>query len=125
MPSVLIVDDSPTIRYITSHALQDSGYEVLTANDGASAVELAAEHLPDAILLDVILPKLNGFHVCRQIRANAQTRHIPIVMITSKDKEPDRDWGMEQGADVYITKPVDQQELLATLESLLEAKQHG
>src|SRR5438552_7442581 len=111
-PQILIVEDSPTIRSTTRAMLASGGYDVLTAADGKEAVRLAAEAQPGLILLDVILPKLNGFQVCREIKNTPQTAHIPVIMITSKNKETDRHWGMEQGADDYLVKPFDAAGLL-------------
>lgn len=123
MPTVMIVDDSPTAVYLTSQALGEHGYDVIQAGDGEQALKIAIEKQPDIILLDVILPKLNGFHVCREIKAAPPTAHIPVIMITSKTRDRDRDWGLEQGADVYITKPVDPDELLAAVQGLMRRDQ--
>ncbi len=112
MPRIMVIDDSPTMLYMIKHMLTKDGHEVLTASDGGDAVSLAVEHKPELILLDVILPKLNGYEVCRQLKSTPQTAKIPVVMITSKTKDKDREWGLEQGADAYITKPFDGQDLL-------------
>jgi twitching motility two-component system response regulator PilH len=108
----MVIDDSPTMLYMVEHMLSKDGHEVVTATDGATAVSLAVEQTPDLILLDVILPKLNGFEVCRQLKATEETKETPVVMITSKTKDKDRAWGIEQGADAYITKPFEEEDLL-------------
>jgi twitching motility two-component system response regulator PilH len=115
MSRILVVEDSPTVSYIMVDALSKVGYEVLGAADGEEAVRLAIQECPDLILLDVILPKLNGYQVCRRVKSTPETAHIPVVMITSKAKSTDRHWGMEQGADDYIVKPFDTQDLLAII----------
>ena len=122
MSSILVVEDSPTILYTTSRMLADGGHNVLKARDGQEALRVATEQKPNLVLLDVILPKLNGFQVCRQLKSTPETAHIPIVMITSKSKERDRYWGMEQGADDYITKPFSAEALLKVVECLVPDK---
>jgi twitching motility two-component system response regulator PilH len=114
MASILVVEDSPTVLYTTSQMLTDGGHNVLKARDG--------QEKPSLVLLDVILPKLNGYQVCRQLKSTPETAHIPVVMITSKSKERDRHWGMEQGADDYITKPLDGRALLKVVEGLVTDK---
>ena len=112
MYRILIVEDSPTILHVTSKMLADGGYEVLKATDGDIALELAAQQQPNLVLLDVILPKRNGYQVCRQLKSSPETAHIPVVMITCKTKASDRHWGLEQGADGYVTKPFTNDDLL-------------
>jgi len=119
MTTVLMVEDSPTISHLLAEALLKKGYEVLEANDGEEALRMADDQQPDVILLDVILPKLNGYQVCRQLKADHKTSVIPIIMITSKNQEKDREWGMKQGADVYLTKPINAEELITALEQVL------
>lgn len=111
---ILVVDDSPTVLQLISTMLASGGYaNVLTAADGKEAIDIATEQQPGLVLLDVILPKLNGYQVCRQLKSTPKTASIPVVMITRKSKDTDRLWGMEQGAEEYITKPFDAEELLA------------
>jgi twitching motility two-component system response regulator PilH len=112
MLRILIVEDSLTILQMASEVLAEAGYQVVQAMNGEDAIEIAASQQPDLILLDLILPKMNGYEVCRQIKSSDQTSHIPVIMITSKTKDSDRYWGMEQGADDYITKPFDVQALV-------------
>jgi twitching motility two-component system response regulator PilH len=113
---ILVVDDSPTVQKLITTMLASGGYkDVLTAADGKEALEIAAAAQPGLVLLDVILPKLNGYQVCRQLKSTAETAHIAVVMITRKSKDTDRLWGIEQGANAYITKPFDAEELLAVV----------
>lgn len=111
MACILLVEDSPTVRFIVSKLLTDHGYEVITAGDGEEAVKVAQDKLPGLIILDVILPKLNGYQVCRLLKASVTTGSIPVVMLTSKWKDSDRQWGIEQGADAYLIKPFEDQAL--------------
>ena len=112
---ILVVEDSPTVLFKTSKMLTDGGYAILTAADGEEAVHLVLEQKPSLVLLDVILPKLNGYQVCRQIKSTPETANIPVIMITGKAKDSDRHWGMEQGADEYITKPFEADDLLTAV----------
>jgi twitching motility two-component system response regulator PilH len=114
--TVLVVDDSQAHLKMMQAAVQGRGYEVLTAVDGEEALAQASAHHPDVILLDIVLPKKNGFQVCRQLKAQPETSGIKIIMVSSKDQESDRYWGLKQGADGYITKPYQPQELLAAVE---------
>ena len=116
---ILVVDDSPTeLRYITSK-LQEKGYNVITAIDGEEALEKAISENPPLMVLDIILPKKNGFQVCRQLKTSPSTKDIKIIMLTSKSQESDRFWGLQQGADEYMTKPVDDNKLLGAIAKLV------
>ncbi|MEO1617073.1 MAG: response regulator [Planctomycetota bacterium] len=117
-PCVLVVDDSPTARRVTEGMLAEAGYEVVTAHDGDDALKLFECHQPDAVVLDVILPKKNGFQVCRHLKAN-NGGSAKVLMVTSKSNPSDQEWGRRQGADVYLTKPFHAEELLDSLERLL------
>jgi twitching motility two-component system response regulator PilH len=111
--TILIVDDSPTDLRLMANALASKGYRLLTAADGEEALEKAVSAHPNLIFLDVILPKKNGFQVCRQLKTSPDTRDIKIVLVTSKTQESDRFWGLRQGADEYLTKPFADEELRA------------
>lgn len=113
--TILVVDDSPTDRRLMQAALDGHGYEVLTAADGEEALALASAETPSLVLLDVVLPKKNGFQVCRQLKTTPATENVKVVLVTSKDQESDRFWGMKQGADAYLTKPFDDSDLLAAV----------
>ena len=116
---ILVVEDSPTYLRKIADFLLGLGYEVITAIDGEEALEKAARENPSLIVLDVILPKKNGFQVCRQLKTSPGTQDIKILMITSKSQDSDRFWGLKQGADDYMTKPYDDEELLSNIENLL------
>lgn len=117
-PCILVVDDSPTARQVTANMLTDAGYEVVTANDGDDALRCFAFHQPDAVVLDVILPKKNGFQVCRKLKANEECPP-KVLMLTSKSDASDQEWGRRQGADEYLTKPFEAEQLLERLDHLL------
>lgn len=117
--TILVVDDSPTDLRVITAPLVEKGYKVLTAVDGEEALEKAAQEQPRLIVLDVILPKKNGFQVCRQLKTSPDTKDIKILMVTSKSQDSDRFWGLKQGADEYLTKPFDSDQLLANVTKLL------
>jgi len=112
---VLIVDDSPTEQHVLSQVLEKNGFETLVASDGEEAINIAVSNHPDLILMDVVMPGMNGFQATRQLSRNPETSAIPVVMVTSKDQESDRVWGLRQGAVDYLMKPVAQNDLLAAV----------
>ena len=116
--TILVVEDSPTARRNTVNALEEAGYRVVTASDGEEAIAAADEHRPDAVVLDIILPKKNGYQVCRQLKQDPE-RAVPVLMVTAKDQEKDRVWGHRQGADAYLPKPVQKDALVESIEMLL------
>lgn len=118
--TILVVEDSPMNLRLIKELLEQEGYTVLTAVDGEEALQQAIEHIPRLIVLDVILPKKNGFQVCRQLKTSPDTQDIKIIMLTSKSQDSDRFWGLKQGADDYMTKPFDNAGLLASVKKLLE-----
>ena len=99
--------------------LRDSGFEVVTAVDGEEAIEKVFKERPQCIVLDVVLPKQNGFQVCRRLKNLEASRHIPIILLTSKNTPVDRAWGLRQGADLYMTKPFNSDELVASVRRLV------
>jgi twitching motility two-component system response regulator PilH len=117
--TVLVVDDSPTETRILSNLLTKAGYRVETAANGEEGVAAARQIHPDVILMDVIMPVLNGFQATRILRGDAATAAIPIIMVTTKDMQTDRTWGLRQGANDYLVKPVDRQLLLERIRLLL------
>ena len=121
-PRILVVDDNPSNVDILRARLSTHGYEILTAADGEEALAAVREHLPDLILLDVMMPKLDGIEVCRRIRADAALPFIPIVLVTAKSDPKDVVAALEAGGDEYLTKPVDQAALLARVKSMLRIK---
>jgi len=121
MARILIVDDSPSQLMGMKRIVEKLGHEALSAEDGAQGVEVAKANVPDLILMDVVMPNLNGFQATRAISKEATTAHIPIVLVTTKDQETDKVWGMRQGAKAYITKPFNEAELVAVINKLLVA----
>ena len=119
MTRILIVDDSPTHIKMLTKILTSQGFEIITAEDGALGVEKAISEKPDIVLMDVVMPNLNGFQATRQITKNPETSHIPVVMLSSKDQETDRVWAERQGARDYIIKPPNEAELVNTINSLI------
>lgn len=117
-PKVLIVDDSWTYLTLIATLLTERGYVVTTATDGEEAIEKALSERPDCMVLDVVLPKMSGFQVCRKLKQMDAVRNIPIILISSKNTPLDRHWGMQQGADIYLEKPFTDQDLLASVRSL-------
>ncbi len=121
MARILIVDDSTTQLSGISKMLSKKGHEVITAEDGVQGVEKATSEMPDLILMDVVMPNLNGFQATRQITKNPATKHIPVIMLTGKDAETDKVWAERQGASDYLTKPPDESDLLSKIDAFLKA----
>ena len=119
MAKILIVDDSPTELHVLTKMLGRDGYETVTAEDGEEGIEKAKSESPDLILMDVVMPGLNGFQATRKLSRDAATKHIPVIMVTTKDQDTDREWGMRQGARDYMVKPVKSDELLAKVRAVL------
>ncbi len=117
---ILIVDDEADIVMQLEIRLKASGYETISANDGEEALQKAKEEKPDLILLDVMMPPPNGFQVCRMLKDDPEYNQIPVIMLTAKATESDEFWGIESGADAYVTKPYNAQELTQKIQDLLE-----
>ncbi|MBI1907448.1 MAG: response regulator [Rhodocyclales bacterium] len=115
---ILVVDDSPTERFAMTELLSSKGYQVVTAENGEEAISKSKSELPDLILMDVVMPGMNGYQATRTISRDEATRAIPIIMCTSKSLETDKIWGMRQGAFDYLVKPIDHAELLARISAL-------
>lgn len=115
MARILIVDDSPSQLMGIRRIVEKLGHVALTAEDGQAGVDAARRELPDLILMDVVMPNLNGFQATRSITRDPATRHIPVVLVTTKDQDTDRVWGMRQGAKAYLTKPFSEVELSETI----------
>ena len=115
---ILVVDDSPTERHFLGGILTNRGYQVIMAENGEEAIAMAKQEKPDLILMDVVMPGLNGFQVTRAITKDDETRHIPVIMCTTKGQETDKIWAMRQGARDYVTKPVTQDVLLKKIAAL-------
>jgi twitching motility two-component system response regulator PilH len=116
---ILIVDDSPTELKLITDVFSTPEYDVVTAEDGEAGVEKAMSEQPQLIVLDVVMPKMNGFQACRKIKSAPELKDTPVILLTSKNQKSDEFWGKKQGADVYLTKPFDADELLAAANGLL------
>jgi twitching motility two-component system response regulator PilH len=119
MSTVLVVEDSPTQREMITDLLRGSGLSVSVATDGVEALEQIQSQRPDLVVLDIVMPRMNGYEVCRRLKSDPKTQSVPVVMCSSKGEEFDRYWGMKQGADAYIAKPFQPTELVGTVKQLL------
>lgn len=115
MATVLIVEDSPTDQHHFKTVLEKNGYKVETLDDGSNCLERTRAMKPDVVLMDVVMPGMNGFEATRQLARDSETADIPVVMITTKDQETDKVWGMRQGARDYLTKPVGDSALVESI----------
>lgn len=122
MPKILLVDDEPNILLLLGTRLRSEGYQVLTAKDGQAGLEAAKKEKPDLIILDLMLPKMDGYKVCGLLKRDARYAKIPIVMFTARGQDEDRKMGEEVGADAYITKPFVPQTLLSKIQELIPLK---
>ncbi|MGI0120175.1 response regulator [Zooshikella sp. RANM57] len=120
MARILIVDDSITMIEGHKVILEGLGHTIYSAQSGEEGVEKAIEILPDLILMDIVMPNMNGFQATRKITKDDRTKHIPVVILSTKDQETDIIWGKKQGAKGYLVKPVDKKELASTIDQLLE-----
>ena len=121
MARILVVDDSPTETHQFVNALARHGHQVLTAASGTDGISMASSEQPDVILMDVVMPGINGFQATRQLTRSSRTRHIPVIIVTAKDQEADKIWGARQGAKSYLTKPVSEKTLIDAVHSVLGA----
>ena len=119
MALVLIVDDSPTDVHVMQKALELNGFQTASAADGSEAIRKARELHPDLILMDIVMPGLNGFQATRELSNDPETRSIPVIMVTSKSQESDRVWGLRQGAVDYLVKPVASDQLVRKAQAAL------
>lgn len=119
MHKVLVVEDSQSEMARFRELLKKNNFEVIEATNGKMGVEMAAKHQPDAILMDIVMPEMNGFQATRQVTRGETTSHIPVVMVSTKNQETDKVWGKRQGARAYLTKPVQEDELLTTIQSVI------
>ena len=116
--NILVIDDSPTERFFLADILSKAGYQVTTAENGEEGIAKAKATKPDLILMDVVMPGLNGFQATRTLTRDEETRHIPVIVCTSKGQETDKIWGLRQGAADYVVKPVNREELLKKIADL-------
>jgi two-component system cell cycle response regulator len=121
---ILIADDSPTIVEMLKFALSSEGYEVVTACDGVDAIEMVYKEAPDLILLDILMPKMNGYQVCRLIKGDKDTASIPVIMLTGQDQPKDKFWGLETGADDFIVKDFESMALFEAIERILKEQKN-
>ncbi|MFB2538956.1 MULTISPECIES: PleD family two-component system response regulator [unclassified Acinetobacter] len=122
MASILIVDDSPTETFRFKEILSKNGFNTIEAVNGTDGVEMAKTALPDLVLMDVVMPGMNGFQATRQITRNAATQHIPVIIVSTKDQATDRLWGKRQGAKDYLVKPIEEAKLIEVINFYLNAK---
>jgi twitching motility two-component system response regulator PilH len=120
MHTVLIVDDSPTVRHMVAEQLRKSGFNVVEAIDGEEAIAKIQTSLPDLVVTDIVMPRKNGYELCRWLKSEPNTKDIPVIMCTSKSEEFDVYWGMKQGADAYVTKPYHPPDLIDVVKKLLK-----
>jgi DNA-binding response OmpR family regulator len=118
-PTILVADDEEDVRELITYRLTRSGYQVIGAGDGQAALELAAERTPDLMVLDVMMPKLDGYELTRRVRAEEALRSIPVILLTARSQESDVDRGFEVGADDYLKKPFNPDELVARVRAVL------
>ena len=123
MAKILIVDDSPSQLLGIQRIVEKLGHESITAEDGAAGVEVAKRELPDMVLMDVVMPNLNGFQATRTLSREATTKHIPVILVPTKDQDTDRMWGLRQGAKAYLTKPFSEDELAEVIERIFNARE--
>jgi twitching motility two-component system response regulator PilH len=121
MSQILIVDDSPTEAHVLKGMLEKNGFETEIAESGTEGIERAKAFKPDLVLMDVVMPGLNGFQATRQLTKDPETSEIPVIIVTTKDQETDRVWGLRQGARDFLTKPVSEQRLLEKINAVLTA----
>ncbi len=119
MALILIVDDSPTDTHVLKTMLQSNGYLTLLASDGEEAISKCHAEKPDLVLMDVVMPGINGFQATRALHRDPETASIPIIMVTSKNQETDKEWARRQGAVDYVVKPVAEGELVSKIKTVL------
>ena len=120
MALVLIVDDSPTDQHVLTKILEKNGFDTIVAEDGSEALNVAEQSQPDIVLMDVVMEGMDGFKATRELAKNPATSSIPVVMVTTKDQDTDRIWGLRQGAVDYLMKPIGEDELVAAVNGALE-----
>jgi twitching motility two-component system response regulator PilH len=120
--NILIIDDSPTDVRVFTTLLERAGHHVAAVSAAEEGIEQVRANAPDLVIMDVIMPGMNGFQATRTLTRDPKTQHVPVVMITTKSMETDRVWGMRQGARAFITKPVNEKELLACINDLLSSE---
>lgn len=120
MASILIIDDSPTDVHVMTTMLEKHGYDVISSDNAEDGLDKAKQEKPDLVIMDVILPGMNGFQATRALSKDAETSSIPIIIVSTKNMETDRVWGLRQGAKDYLAKPFKERELVSKIKNLLE-----
>jgi DNA-binding response OmpR family regulator len=123
-PRILIADDDPQAAELMEAYLSDQGYDLAIAGDGEQALKQIAEWSPDLVLLDVMMPRISGFEVCKRLRANSATQDVAVLMVTALDQASDIDRAVEAGTDDFVSKPINKSEVLHRVRALLKARQH-
>jgi two-component system alkaline phosphatase synthesis response regulator PhoP len=123
--TITIIEDESNIVELVKYNLDREGYHTISANNGRKGLELVRQELPDLVILDLMMPEMDGITVCKQLRADAQTKSIPIIILTAKSEEADRVLGLEMGADDYVTKPFSPRELVARVRAVLRRSGNG
>ena len=121
MAKILVVDDSPTEVHVLQTILEKNGHEVVVADSGEAGIQMAKEVLPDLVLMDVVMPGMNGFQATRQLTRQSETAKIPVIIVTTKDQETDKVWAKRQGAKDYIVKPVQEKGLIEHVNMVLSS----
>ncbi|MBT4836241.1 MAG: response regulator [Methylococcales bacterium] len=119
MEKILIVDDSPTETYVIKKMLENNGYTSLEATNGFDGIEMAKKEKPDLILMDVVMPGINGFQTTRRLNRDPETTDIPVIIVTIRNQNVDKVWGLRQGAQDYLTKPLEENVLIPRIKKLL------
>ncbi|RDH82907.1 MAG: two-component system response regulator [endosymbiont of Galathealinum brachiosum] len=122
MANILIIDDSPTEVHVFKTMLEKNGHTVHVSETGEAGIVKAKDIIPDLVLMDIVMPGINGFQATRQLATIEETSHIPVIIVTTKDQETDKVWGIRQGAKDYIVKPVKENDLMARVNSALAGK---
>ena len=122
MKKVLVIDDSPTERYTLEAIMKAEGWEVLSAGSGEEGLKVAKEQKPDLVLMDVVMPGTNGYQATREISRSPELKGTPVIICTSRGAETDKVWGMRQGAEDYLVKPITKEKLLPAIEKALAKK---
>ncbi|MEO0509553.1 MAG: response regulator [Verrucomicrobiota bacterium] len=119
MAKILLIEDAQTDSLVVNKMLKSIGHTVINADNGEDGLALVGKEMPDLIVSDIVMPKLDGFQVCRKVKRNGETKDIPVILVSSKSEETDKFWGMKQGASDYITKPIEEAALLASVGNAL------
>lgn len=120
MKKALVVDDCKETSARLAEMLSRNGYQVISADNGKDAINLASEYIPDFVLMDIVMPEVNGFQATRQLNKSPTTSGIPVIMVSAKNQEVDKQWSQKQGASAYLCKPVDEKLLIKTINQVVQ-----